>query len=402
MFARGIKGQLMMGALLLLATSCRSDNQHDRTMADTGSVKEEKITMTTRYTQPFANPQLNSYVDAPVKAVGRLGWKAAFNAAGVPGSPRDLYVLDDKRALLDAGEAFFTFGLADRKTVGFRRKSFNAFLALGDGTQFYFVDGYLLFRQDFERYSERSENFFVPGLGEYSSLYSFFTDAETFIAGVQSRGNPRFPASSFAIYEKLYRDTDQLWRIEFPGTVVMPPIDASGTAVVAHGSALAVIDRKGARKDIDIKPFEPSSCSIGPDGLLYLVGTAGAKTLLRVCTLDGETKWEVPAPTSELLQPPVVNADGVVYLVASGSVTAFQQGKRLWEYPISSPDARATAFQDLRLVVADGARVVCLDESGRAVWSYEDKDGESFLTPPVLDPAGRVLVVSEKSIVVIQ
>ncbi len=169
-----------------------------------------------------------------------------------------------------------------------------------------------------------------------------------------------------------------------------------------HGSALAVIDRKGARKDIDIKPFVPVSCSIGPEGLLYLVGTAGGKTLLRACTLGGEAKWEVPVPASDLLQPPIVNADGVVYLVNAARISAFQEGKRLWEHPLSSPDARATAFQDLRLVVADGARVACLDESGRAVWTYEDKDGESFLTPPVLDPAGRVLVVSGKSIVVIQ
>ncbi len=402
MFIRGIKGQSIIAALLLFATSCRSGNQSDRTTTDTRSTKEAKMTMTIRYGQPYANPQLNSYVDAPVKAAGRLGWRAPFNPSGAPGSPRDLYVLDDTRALLDAGEVFFAFGLSDRKVVGFRRKSNNAFLALGDGTKFYFVDGYQLIRQDFERYNERAEDYFVPGLGQYSILSSLFADAETFIAGVQGLGNPGVPTPAFEVYEKLYRGTARRWSFEFPGTVVMSPIDGSGTAVVAHGAALAVIDRRGARTDIDIKPFEPVSCSIGPDGLLYMVGTAAAKTLLRVCTLKGETKWEVPAATSELLQPPVVDADGVVYMVASGNVTAFQKGKRLWVYPVSSPDARASAFRDFRLVVTDGARVVCLDESGRAVWTYEDKGGESFLTQPVLDPAGRVLVVSAKSIVVIE
>lgn len=149
-------------------------------------------------------------------------------------------------------------------------------------------------------------------------------------------------------------------------------------------------------------PFQPISCSIGPDGLLYLVGTTGAKVLLRACTLKGEVRWEAPAAITELLQPPVVNADGVVYLVAPGTIIAYQNGQRLWEHPVSSAQPRATAFQDLRLVVADGARVVCIDESGRALWSYEDKDGESFLTAPVADPAGRILAATEKSIVVIQ
>ncbi len=140
-----------------------------------------------------------------MKAIGRLAWKAPFNAAGVPADPRDLCVLDDRRALLDAGEAFFAFGLEDRKTIGFRRKSSNAFLALGGGTQFYFVDGYQMIRQTFERYSERAEDFFVPGLGQYSMLTSLLVDAETFIAGVQSLGNPGVPSPSFEIYEKFYR-----------------------------------------------------------------------------------------------------------------------------------------------------------------------------------------------------
>ena len=122
MFVRIVNRQLMIAALLLLATSCRSGNQRDRVNTDTVAVKEAKKTMTTRYSQPHANPQLNSYVDAPVKAVGRLAWKAPFNTAGVPASPRDLYALDDRRALLDAGEAFFAVGLEDRKTIGFRRK----------------------------------------------------------------------------------------------------------------------------------------------------------------------------------------------------------------------------------------------------------------------------------------
>jgi hypothetical protein len=398
---------LIIAAIALLATSCRSGNERDRTTsdrttADTASAREAKNTMTTRYEQPYANPQLNSFVDASVKATGRLAWKMAFNPAGLPGGPQDLYVLDDRRALLDAGDVFFAIALADRKPLGFRKKSNNSFLALGALTQFYFAYSYQLIRQDFEHYDQPAEDFFVPGLGQYSLLSSFFAGPETFIAGVQGTGNPRVPTGSFELYEKLYRGTARRWSHAFGGTVVRPPIDASGAAVVAHRDTVTVVDRQGARTDIAMAHFQPISCSIGPDGLMYLVGSTGAKVLLRACTLKGEVRWEVPAAIPELLQPPVVNADGVVYLIAPGNVIAYQAGKRLWEYPVSSPQPRASAFQDIRLVVADGARVVCLDESGRAVWSYEDKDGESFVTPPVLDPAGRVLVVSGKSLVVIE
>jgi len=398
----GIRRQSIIAAIVLLATSCRSGNQRDGATADTGSVKEAKNTMTTRYEQPYANPQMNSCVDAPVKAAGRLAWKMAFNPAGLPGGPKDLYVLDDRRAILDAGDAFFAISLSDRKPLGFRNKSNNSFVALGAGTQFYFAYSYQLIRQDFEHYDQPAEDFFVPGLGQYSLLSSFSAGPETFIAGVQSMGNPQVPAQSFELYEKFYRGTARKWSHEFTGIVVTPPIDGSGTAIVARRDTVTVIDRQGVRADIVMAHFQPISCSIGPDGLLYLVGTTGAKVLLCACTLKGEMRWEVPVAIPELLQPPIVDADGVVYLVASGSVTAFQEGRRLWEYPLSSPSARASAFQDFRLIVADGARVVCLDESGRAVWSYEDKDGESFVTAPVLDPAGRVLVASGKSIVVIE
>jgi hypothetical protein len=388
--------------MVLLAASCRGGSGGDRATADTGRTKEAKLTMTTRYEQPCANAQLNSYVDAPVKAAGRLALKLPFNPSRLPGSPRDLYVVDEKRAVLDAGDVFFAIDMSNRTVLGFRDKSANSFIALGAGTQFFFVYGYQLFRRDFEHFRESGEDYFVPGLGEYSVLRAFRAGAETFLAGVQGLGNPRIPEPRFEWYEKEYGDTERLWSHAFDGMAVAPPVDASGTAVVAHGDTVTVVDRAGTRTEIVVKPFRPISCSIGPDGLLYLVGEAGAGTALRVCALTGEVRWELPAAASDPLQPPIVNADGVVYLVDASRVTAYQEGRRLWEFPILSPNARATAFRDIRLVVADGARVVCLDESGRALWSYEDKDGESFLTPPVVDPAGRVLVVSEKSIVVIE
>jgi hypothetical protein len=402
MSARGIRRHVIIAAMLLVATSCRSGNQRDEKTTDTEPMKEAKITMSTRYDQPYANPQLNSCVDAPVKATGRLAWKAAFNPKGVPGASRDLYVLDARRALLDAGDVFFAIELADRNALGSRNKSNNSFLALGEGTQFYFAYSYQLIRQDFEHYDQQAEDFFVPGLGQYSVLVSLCAGPETFIAGVQSLGNPRIPTPSFEIYEKSYRGTERKWSHRFDGSVVMPPIDASGAAVVAHGDTVTVIDRQGAREDVVIKPFRPTACSIGPDGLLYVVGNAGAKALLRACTLKGVTRWETPAATSELLQPPIVSADGVVFLVDATRISAFQEGHHLWEYPVLTPDARATAFQDSRLVVADGLHVVCLDENGHVVWTYDDKNGERFVTPPVLDPAGRVLVASETSIIVIE
>jgi hypothetical protein len=402
MSARGMQKPLILAAIALLAISCRSGGQNDRAAAGSGSAKEAKHTMSTRYDQPFGNPQLNSFVDAPVKAAGRLAWKAAFNPGNLEIGPRDLYVLDEKRALLDAGDAFFAIGLQERRALGFHRKSNNAFLALGEGAKFYYIHGYQLVRQDFERYNEDAANFFVPGLGQYSVLSALFPDAETFVAGVQNLGNPQHPNSTFEIYERPYPGTARRWSFEFEGTAVRPPFDASGTAFVAHGTALTIIDRQGARTDIDTKSFRPASCSIGPDGLLYMTGVEGTRAVLRACTIAGEMKWEVAAPTADPLQPPVVDEDGVVYLVDQARVTAFQEGKRLWECPLSSPNARATAFRDLRLVVADGARIVCLDESGRAVWTYEDKDGEVFMTAPVTDPAGRVLAASEKSIVVIE
>ncbi len=406
---------------------------------DVSGLGEKGLIMTQRYIQPYANPQLNSCQGITLQAAGTLGWKFAFNTPEYPGGARYLHLIDGQRAIIDYEDIFFVLDLRSRRLIATPMKSANTFIRLDEGQKFWFCADYQLLGLEFDQIEkgkigqevsdqagEESEtagqsegedssgeesgsaikHFFVPGLGQYSELKSLNPGPQSFIAGVQGFGNPMHPHRSFSLYQKPYPGTQKTWVRECEGLVVRPPFSPSGQAVIAHTDTMILYDRGGRIvgevAGEKVGPFEPVTCSIGPDNRIYLVCTTEAGPRLRIYDFWGELMQEIGGVTAEPTQPPIVGVDSTVYLIDTAKVEAFKDGKKLWAYPLTSEAPAATVSGDGKLLITDGVRILCLDQGGEEVWSYKDEDGDLFTTPPVIDEAGHVLVASDNVIIMIK
>jgi len=358
--------------------------------------------MDKRYIQPYAGTRLNSFLPVEITAEGRLAWKMTFNETDIPGGARFLYLLDDRRAIVDFGLALFCVNLDRKKTLDFYRESSNAFIRAAEGQEFFYVNSYRLMRVSFDSLNEDDEGYFIPGLGEFSQLFCLRPEAETFIAGVQNMGDPGRPEPSFEIFRKNYEGIFYVWQKKIPGDVILPPVSGAGQIIVATAGTVSLVDGEGNLRRIIQEEFNVLSGSLGPDDLLYLVVVAEAGPQLVAFDLFGEKRWACDISIEEPLQPPVVDSEGAVYLVGKNEIAAYREGRNIWTYPTLSGNPLATAAAGGRLVVADGTRLVCLDELGDELWVYIDKDGDSFVTPPVIDENGRVLAASDNKIVMIE
>jgi hypothetical protein len=388
--------------VLLLTLSCSGNDIKKDGSAVNDTSRKAEIKMDKRYIQPYAGTRLNSYLPVEIKAEGRLAWKMTYNETEIPSGARFLYLLDDRRAIVDFDLALFCVDLDRKKTLNFYRKSSNAFIRLAEGQDFYYVNSYRLMRVSFDKVDEDQEGYFIPGLGEFSRLTCLLPEKETFIAGVQNMGDPGKPEPSYEIFRKNYAGIFYVWQKKIPGHVVPPPVSGSGQVVIASAGTVSLLDGDGNLRRIIREDFRVLDGSLGPDDLLYLVVAVEDGYRLVVFDLFGEKRWECDIDMEEFLQPPVVNGEGTVYLVGKNEIAAFREGKKTWAYPVLSDTPRATAAAGGRLAIADGSRLVCLDELGEEIWTYLDEQGDVFVTPPVIDDKGRVLAASDNKIVMIE
>ncbi len=398
---KGTARRALMVALLLLM-SCSGNGRTDRAhRPETG--KEANGVITKRYEQIYANPGLNSGQSFVAGTTGEDVTRFTYNDTTVVGGARSLLAVDNRRVLIDFGEVFFAVNLPHKTTLGFHLKSTRTFLRLLEAGIFIYVDNFQLVRTTFDRFKEEAtEDYFINGLGNYSELVCLWPAESTFVAGVQNWGTPADRRPSFALLSKEYQSLDMQWKIDVPGKVVRPPFNPSGTAALLYNGNIALIDPTGARNDIDSGEFLPLTACFGPDDLLYAVLRTDAGTLLRVYDAGGAPAWSVDLSVDTPSQPPIVGADGSVYLIGNGTITAIKDREVAWQEPLTGESAAGTLDGAGKLLVSDGTRVVCFEPDGEPAWEYDDPDNEIWRTPPVVLENGAVVVASDRSIVVIK
>jgi hypothetical protein len=387
-------------AILFAVSSSGKRDAEDPPSAEGKNQIEARLDM--RYRQPYSNPQLNSFQPVKLTASGRLAWKIVFNDGSVPGEPEFILLLDDNFAIVDYGEAIFAVDLNKMKCLGYRSKSANSFVSIGPADTFYFADSFQLIRATLNDFKADPPDFFVPGLGQYSELRGLIPLENIFLAAVQNLGNRKYPAKSLTLFQKPYESLNCDWRLEFDGLVLSAPATSANQFAIARENTICLIDKQGKISRELPGEFSPISCSIGPDDIIYLVCATPAGPMLKALDQNLELKWEAVCGKQKLAQPPLVDPVPTIYLVGEGSVTAFQNGRMLWETPLSSESPAATMAQGGKMIISDGARIGCLNGAGTIDWSYEEKDGEIFLTPPVLDSKGRILVATAGAILMIE
>lgn len=387
----------LLALLLLLAAACGGGNGRENAA---GGSEDATEPMNNRYAYPFANPQLNSLQNKSLAATGELDWKFQYNETELSVPARFILPIDERRALLDFTEVFFAVNLPHQKTLGFRNKSGNTFVSLDSGSGIVFFDNFQLVRVEFDAFKEQqATDYFVSGLGQYSELHCLHLRESTFVAGVQSYGHPPTYERAYAVFEKPYTDLSVTWMRSFEGVVVPSPIGPEGQVIVAGKDLAATVSPAGEVRELLSGEFSSHSCSVGPDGTVYLVWTDDAGSKLTALTASGDIVWEAALTDTILRQPPVVRPDGGVCLVKPGRIEVYRQGELNWYFSPESESPLVTATADGHLLMSDGINLVCLNADGDGQWVYEDQDGDEFVTPPVVDAEGGVLAASNRNLV---
>lgn len=367
---------------------------------------EEVKEMIGGYIQPFANPKLNSLLEQNMSARGKFAWQLEFNTQKLSGYTKFLHLVDNSHLILDYSLIFFAIDIANKKVLGFQDKSENSFIVIGNERQFYFFAGHMLFYSDFHSFHNKlSPHHFVPGLGLYTELEALIPSSDVFMAGIQNMGNPRYPQESFLLYKKKYTELDEIWNLKFEGMVVKPPVSAELKFVLAQDNIITIVDKEGTIINKIKDEFSPVSCSIGNDNLIYMVCKTKSDYTIRSLDFEGNIIWEHPISITQPNQPPIISENSMVFIIGCSKIEAMKNGKKLWEFPLASRDELsqlASVTKDGMLLVSDGNRVICLNESGNAVWIYQDDEDDVFVTQPVLDSTSKVFVATNKKVVVLK
>jgi len=94
--------------------------------------------------------------------------------------------------------------------------------------------------------------------------------------------------------------------------------------------------------------------------------------------------------------PPVLGKSMRVVVLDTGIVAFGLDGKKLWEHR-GVPTGGVSITSDDQVLVADGNKVLAIDRKGRTteLWSGADV---VFVTPPVINAEGLLLVASSTSL----
>lgn len=361
--------------------------------------------MIIRNIQPFNNVQLNSLIPERAVARGEMAWELTYADKGTTGSAKHLLVLDSGRAILDYTHIFFIIDTTTTKVIGSRPKSWNTFI-VGNEKGFYFCASYLLMRLRANTINLETDDIYdVPGLGPYSQLELLIPNSNSFIAGIQNMGNPKYPEPNFGLLKKNYMDLEDIWNLHFPGLVTRPPVSNDGNIVVAQKGVITIINADGKILSEFKVDQSPISSSIGPDNLIYLIVKTKANNILYVMDFAGNIIWEKVISITQPNQPPLVSNDSMIFIIGSSKIEAIANGEKIWEFLLRSDhnlSQLASVTQDGNLLVADGNRVIFLNKSGDPIWIYDDNNVEDFVTQPVLDSRGRVYIATNNRIVVLK
>lgn len=385
-------------AFAFLIVSCKGNTE---IVKDNPSKEVKRMTIN----HPFNNLKLDALLPYNLSAKGILAWKLEYNTQNIPGGANSLTMLDDSKLILDHSIVYFVVDTLNQKVLGFQRKSVNTFIIPINNQEFYAFSGYRLVKNKYDSFQNPpNDDYFIPGLGEYSNLMLFIPNIDTYISGIQEFGNPDKPERKFVILEKNYFGYNDKWGQVFNGLIPKPPVSLDGNIVVAQKDLISIVDSNGKVKEIKAELL-PISCSIGADNLIYMLCRIKSRNFIRVMDFDGNVRWECQTSIAQLNQPPIVSKGSTVFLIGSSKIEAFANSAKLWEFQLTGTDIEhqlASISNDEILLVSDCDKLLCINEAGEQVWAFKVAKGETIMTQPVLDSVGKVFIATDKKILAIK
>ena len=145
--------------------------------------------------------------------------------------------------------------------------------------------------------------------------------------------------------------------------------------------------------------FEALDLALDDAGLACVLVRQGSDLALWTIPLSsagGIGRQRLPRTARRTIGPPVLGKSLRIVLTDAGILAFGLDGKRAWERR-GVPSGGVSITADDQVVVADGEAVVSIDPRGR-VSTIASLPGAVFVTPPILDASGRLLVADEESL----
>ena len=354
--------------------------------------------------QPFSNPQQNSFVPYDLKSNGKNSVSLQISNFNVAFIPRYLLTLNDTQLVIDAFDVAALFNISTGALEAWQPKTQKAFITLSDSKIFNIHE--LLFVSETKDFSNNDlPGYFIPGIGDYGHLVAFVPFEEKFISVAQFEGNPRNQYPAIQITCRGYPGSRSIWQKEYSGSVLQAPVTNDGSIIIALPDKIILVNVDGHEKVIDKSQLIPKVDCVGPNGNIYIVFKMADGCILKAFDQDCKDIWNSGVAETDFTQPPVVSFSGHLFLVSTKSIECFFEGKLQWSYErtgFADQAFYAICSKNEKLVGVDGKRIFCLNMQGELLWEINESPVDTFITPPVIDPKGRILAATKTKIVVVE
>ena len=182
-------------------------------------------------------------------------------------------------------------------------------------------------------------------------------------------------------------------------TPLMLPAMHADTLVLALQNGIYILDTSLNIRQGMTGNFVPAIFSLDEAGRIYLIEQSGGENSLWLLQPDGERlySFRLPPGITNLIAPPIIGYNHVVYLISHSATFAVgQDGKLNWSRDPQSSISGAVVTADDQLLTSEGNQVAAWDAKGErhVVYTFPER----LTTAPILAANGELLVASRASI----
>lgn len=362
------------------------------------------------YTQYYANPGHDSYIDAVPHFSNELAWKVDISSDEEKEIANRLILTDGKHYYVDALTEIICIG-NDANILWRRQKYYGSQIVYNDGSIYYQSPGR---KDDMEAVDSGNRQIIaeypIPGVIEESFLVLFQPDKKGIFAQVQYADLPEVSVPEFILYRADEKSIGYLWYKRYYNEIspAIPLVNFENDFVLtfsqSEGHIFNLSEKNGASEpDYSFNlPTERDTlfASSSKSGDIFLAWSTGNLISLKGIDRKAQEKYTIEMENdfvggAPVIWPPILTPEGFIYILTGNRIFCVKEGKLLWNREVSSA-AYVTAFADNSVVIAAGKMIIHIDSAGVEKFIYEAEDQIS--APVILNPDGG-LIFCTKSVV---
>lgn len=391
-------------AVSLLWLQCGSSDE-PKSRTEPVSDREEKTgSMKQIFATYFADYGRTCCVPVPLDLQGSVEWSAELNPTA-DSAPRAILLMagivlvESARtvsAFTDSGRAVWQVNKTDNGAVG-----------VFGGTLYYQDEKFRLSGASLRGEKVLDATYLPDAMDDRFPIRLFAPRQNDFLTVIQFTGGPQEHPTWVKTELTTYGKRTSEWVVKNDGVLQKLALFAEdANLVILPMNELIWVDATtGKEKQRAAYPLnEVGCCCAGSDGTLYVAGGHEGKESLVALDAGGRELWRWQDAEDggkiECRQPPVLDADGRVYLTTAKSLVAIQKGELVWRHEVEDgPILCATGFRG-GVLFATAGMLYRADSEGNATAVL--KLSEVLQAPPTVTLDGDVYLLSARQLMKIR